>query len=117
MIPIHDVSTFVDGETLDVPRRFRVVHAPGHTDGSSALLMDDRGILFAGDVITSWNPLTGRRGPQIMPSAMNTDSSQALDSLKALEGIKVDLTFPGHGEPWAEPLDEGVRLARLAGRS
>ena len=31
LIPIREVSTFTDGETLELPRRPRVVHAPGHT--------------------------------------------------------------------------------------
>jgi glyoxylase-like metal-dependent hydrolase (beta-lactamase superfamily II) len=34
IVPVHEVSTFEDGETLDVPGRPRVVHAPGHTEGN-----------------------------------------------------------------------------------
>ena len=36
IVPIVEVSTFVDGQTIDVPGRPRVVHTPGHTAGSSA---------------------------------------------------------------------------------
>jgi Ca2+-binding RTX toxin-like protein len=32
IVPIHKLSTFGDGETIDVPGRPRVVHAPGHTE-------------------------------------------------------------------------------------
>jgi len=42
IVPIHEVSTFADGERLDVPGQPRVVHAPGHTEGSAALLLEDR---------------------------------------------------------------------------
>jgi hypothetical protein len=34
------------------------------------------------------NPLTGRLGPQIMPSGLNLDTAQALASLDALLGIE-----------------------------
>ncbi|HSP65820.1 MAG TPA: MBL fold metallo-hydrolase, partial [Candidatus Deferrimicrobium sp.] len=34
VVPIHELSTFADGEVLDVPGRPRVVHAPGHTVGT-----------------------------------------------------------------------------------
>ena len=39
MIPIKEVTEFADGETIDVPGNPRVVHAPGHTPGSAALLV------------------------------------------------------------------------------
>lgn len=117
VVPVHEISTFEDGEILDVPGTPRVIHAPGHTEGNCALLIEDRKILFAGDVVTTWNPLTGRVGPQIMPSAMNADTPLALRSLQALEGISADLTLPGHGEPWTGGLDEALRLARVAGPS
>ncbi len=117
VVPVHEVATFLDGETLDVPGAPRVIHAPGHTDGNCALLLEERGILFAGDVLTTWNPLTGKVGPQIMPSAMNSDTPEALRSLKALDGIPAELMLPGHGEPWDQDLSEAIRLARAAGPS
>ena len=36
IVPIAEVSTFGDGETIDVPGRPRAVHAPGHTEGSAS---------------------------------------------------------------------------------
>ncbi len=117
IIPVHEVSTFQDGEVLDVPGKPRVIHAPGHTEGSSALLMEGRGAIFTGDVIATWNPLTGRPGPQIMPAAMNHDSEQVMRSLGALDGITADVVLPGHGEPWTDGLGEALRLARDAGPS
>jgi len=87
IIPVQEVSAFGDGQTLDVPGKPRVVHAPGHTDGSAALLLEDRGIMFTGDVLCTWNAYTGRTGPQIMPSGLNTDTPRALVSLANLTGI------------------------------
>jgi glyoxylase-like metal-dependent hydrolase (beta-lactamase superfamily II) len=117
MIPIAEVSTFADGETLDVPGRPRVVHAPGHTPGCAALLLEERRVLLSGDVLITRNPLTGQVGPQIMPSAFNRDTPQALRSLDALEAVPADVLLPGHGEPWTEGAGVAARLARQAGPS
>jgi glyoxylase-like metal-dependent hydrolase (beta-lactamase superfamily II) len=52
-----------------------------------------------------------------MPSGLNIDSDQALNSLSALEGIEADVLLPGHGEPWTDGVPEALRRARAAGRS
>jgi glyoxylase-like metal-dependent hydrolase (beta-lactamase superfamily II) len=117
LIPVREVSTFADGETLDVPGRPRVVHAPGHTPGCAALLLEGRRVLLAGDVLATRNPLTGRVGPQVMPSGLNRDTPMALRSLDTLDGITADVLLPGHGDPWTEGPPEAARLARLAGPS
>jgi glyoxylase-like metal-dependent hydrolase (beta-lactamase superfamily II) len=117
IIPIREVSGFSDGEVLDVPGSPRVVHAPGHTGGSAAILLEDRGVLFTGDVLCTHNAYTGRVGPQIMPSGLNADTPQALASLANLTGIKADVLLPGHGEPWTGGVGEAVRQARAAGPS
>jgi glyoxylase-like metal-dependent hydrolase (beta-lactamase superfamily II) len=117
LIPIAEVSTFADGELLEVPGRPRVVHAPGHTPGAAALLLEGRRVLLSGDVLVTRNPLTGRVGPQIMPSGLNRDTPQALRSLDVLSAVPADVLLPGHGEPWAEGAAEAARLARAAGPS
>jgi len=117
IIPVQEVSGFSDGEVLDVPGSPRVVHAPGHTGGSAAILLEGRGILFTGDVLCTHNAYTGRVGPQIMPSGLNADTPQALASLANLTGIKADMLLPGHGEPWTDGVDEAIRQARAAGPS
>ena len=117
MIPIAEVSAFADGEQIDVPGRPRAVHAPGHTPGCAALLFEGRRALLTGDVLATENALTGRIGPQIMPSGLNEDTGQALASLDALLGIDADLLLPGHGDPWTQGVAEAVRQAKAAGRS
>lgn len=117
IVPIHEVSSFEDGETLDVPGRPRVVHAPGHTDGSCAMLLESRCTLVTGDALATRNPLTGRIGPQLAPDGLNLDSERAIRSLDELAPLAADLVLPGHGEPWTEGIAEAVRLAKLAGRS
>ena len=109
--------TFSDGEVLDVPGHPRVVHTPGHTAGSCALDVPDRGVVFTGDALVTWNPLTGRQGPQVMPDGSNTDTAMALSSLTRLRDLGSATVLPGHGEPWAGGVGEAVRRAVEAGRS
>jgi glyoxylase-like metal-dependent hydrolase (beta-lactamase superfamily II) len=117
IVPVRELATFADGETLELPGRPRAVHAPGHSPGSAALLLEGHRVLLAGDVLATRNPLTGRDGPQIMPSGLNSDTPQALRSLAALDGIRADLLLPGHGEPWTGGMTEALRRARAAGPS
>lgn len=117
IIPISEVSTFADRETIEVPGRPRAVHAPGHTPGNAALLLENRGVLFTGDALVTRNPLTGRTGPQIMPSGFNRDTPQALRSISVLAGTQAEILLPGHGEPWMSGAAEAVRLAGKAGPS
>lgn len=117
IVPILEVSTFAAGETIDVPGHPRAVHAPGHTAGSAALLFEQRGVLLTGDALVTRNPLTGRTGPQIMPTGFNQDSKLALQSLQALTTGAAQTVLPGHGEPWNRGVAEAVRLAEEAGPS
>jgi glyoxylase-like metal-dependent hydrolase (beta-lactamase superfamily II) len=114
---IADVATFRDGEELDVPGNPRVIHTPGHTDGSVALQLADERALIVGDLLCTLNPLTGRRGPQSMPGALNRSTSQIMESLGKIEGLDVDAVYVGHGEPWTEGAASAVARARAAGPS
>ena len=118
-LPLHvaEVVEFDDGDVVDVPGRPRAVHAPGHTPGCVALHFEGRGVLFTGDVLYSYNILTGRRGPQIGPAGFNESSEQALASLERLEGIEADVLLFGHGEPWTGGVQAAVAAAREAGYS
>src|SRR5215208_7030318 len=78
---IAEVSEFGDGEVLDVPGHPLVVHTPGHSNGHVVFVFGDRGVLMAGDALCTWNPLTGRPGPQLMPRAFASSLRQAQESL------------------------------------
>jgi len=117
IVPVAEVSTFGDGVVVDVPGSPKILHVPGHTAGSAAMLLEARGVLFTGDALVMMNPASGRTGPQIQPSAFNSDSRQAMESLTCLAGTSASLVLPGHGEPWSGGVDEAVRLARAAGPS
>jgi glyoxylase-like metal-dependent hydrolase (beta-lactamase superfamily II) len=114
---IPTLTTFTEGEELDVPGRPRIVHTPGHSHGHVVFHFPDRGALLAGDAIVTYNPLTGRRGPQIMPSAFNVSNAQATASLDRLEPLDSGVLLVGHGDPWAGGVPPAVARAREAGPS
>lgn len=114
---IAEVTTFADGALLDVPGRPRVVHTPGHTRGCVTFVLEDRGVAFVGDALCTWNPLTGRDGPQIMPASFTVDVQRALDSLERIETLPVDVLAPGHGDPWTAGSKAAVERARELGPS
>jgi glyoxylase-like metal-dependent hydrolase (beta-lactamase superfamily II) len=114
---IGEVSTFGDGDVLDVPGRPVAIPTPGHTDGHVSFHLPDRGVLFTGDAMNSRNPLTGRLGPQIMPASLNISSAQALESLSHLEGLDAGAVLFGHGEPWHDGPAAAVARARELGPS
>jgi glyoxylase-like metal-dependent hydrolase (beta-lactamase superfamily II) len=111
---IEDAETFVDGDVLDVPGRPRAIHTPGHTDGHCVLLFEGRSSLFVGDALCTVNFFTGRLGPQLMPGPTNVSTSQALDSLAAIEPLDARLLLPGHGEQWHGSPAAAVGQARAA---
>jgi glyoxylase-like metal-dependent hydrolase (beta-lactamase superfamily II) len=114
---IAEVTTFAGDRVLDVPGRPRAVHTPGHSDGHVALHLPDRGALIAGDALCTWNPLTGRDGPQLMPGAFAVSSPRALESLARLEPLEASALLPGHGDPWTDGVPSAVARTREAGFS
>jgi glyoxylase-like metal-dependent hydrolase (beta-lactamase superfamily II) len=112
--PIGEVQTFGDGDMLDVPGRIRVVGTPGHTDGHVVLVSETAGAAFAGDALCSYNPLTGERGPQLMPKALTHDVAEATASLDRMRGLGVEQLLPGHGDPIDDP-DAAVERAKRRG--
>ena len=115
-IKIAEVTPFGEGE-LDVPGRPRVIHTPGHSPGHAVFHFPEQGALIAGDALCTWNPLTGRPGPQIMPGAFSWSNDQAMASLEKIESIDVGVLLVGHGDPWTAGVGAAVARAREAGPS
>jgi glyoxylase-like metal-dependent hydrolase (beta-lactamase superfamily II) len=113
---LGDVRTYQDGDVLDVPGRPRVIYTPGHTYGHSALWLEDRGVLLAGDAFVTYNPYTDSHGPQIVSGAATADSAHALASLDALPR-EATVVLTGHGEPWRDGVESAVARARATGAS
>lgn len=86
-----------DGEILDLGgRRLEVLHVPGHTDDSIALLDRDAGYLWSGDSFYE--------GP-IWLFAPETDLASYRASVTRLAALAPELkaVFPAHNTPRADP--------------
>jgi len=114
---IDDPRAIDHDEELDVPGRPRVIHTPGHTPGHCVLHFERHNALFVGDLMCTWHPILGRRGPQVMPSAFNMSTAQALESLGRIEGVSAGVVLPGHGEPFNGTPAEAAAEARETGPS
>lgn len=112
---VAQLDELEDGEVVDVPGSPRVIHAPGHTAGSCALLVEDQSLLFSGDALVTLDVARGprgRSGPQIVRGPHTADADLAMDSLSVLAATNADTVLPGHGEPWLDGVRNAVDLAR-----
>jgi hydroxyacylglutathione hydrolase len=89
----------------------RVLHTPGHTEGSVCLLSADDGLLFSGDTL-----FAGGWGRVDLPGG---DPDAMVDSLGRLLELEDHVrVYPGHGDdttigrerPWLEMVRDGGRL-------
>jgi glyoxylase-like metal-dependent hydrolase (beta-lactamase superfamily II) len=109
------VDEFDDGAVLPVPGAPRVVHVPGHTAGSCALLLEARGVLFTGDALVTLDCYGGARGPRLLARESNDDTAQALASLDTLADLRARVVLPGHGDPFVGDVRAAVEAAKSAG--
>jgi glyoxylase-like metal-dependent hydrolase (beta-lactamase superfamily II) len=112
LAPLTDHEPLVDGELLDVPGRPRVIATPGHTPGHCAFALEERGVLFSGDALVTFDATSRSRGPTL--SSINADRDQALASLTQIEATNATAVLPGHGAPWYAGAGEAARLARAS---
>ena len=91
--------------------RLRVLHTPGHTEGSVCLLAEDEGLLYSGDTL-----FAGGWGRVDLPGG---DPAAMADSISRLIGLEDRIgVFPGHGQAttigreraWMELVRDGGRL-------
>ncbi|MFF3326869.1 MBL fold metallo-hydrolase [Streptomyces sp. NPDC002889] len=83
-----------DGDVLGFGGGARVVHSPGHTDGSIALHLPDHGVLFTGDCVAG----VGR----VMLGVFNVDRALAQVSMRRLASLAPSTVCFGHGDPLTE---------------
>lgn len=113
--PVARLDELADGETVDVPGAPRVIHAPGHTAGSCALLIEEQSLLFTGDALVTLDVARGprgRQGPQIVRGPHTADADLARESLGVLAATDAQTVLPGHGDPWPDGVKRAVELAR-----
>jgi len=108
--PVEGVEALREDQPLDLPGRPRVIATPGHTGGHHSLALEERGVLFAGDAMASFDYVSGRRG--IGLHRLNDDREIALASLAHLDPIDAKVVLFGHGEPWTGGLQRALEIAR-----
>lgn len=109
---IRDFTTFQpdilleDGQVISLyGLTAKIIHTPGHTRGSIALLTDDGG-LFIGDT------LSNRFHPGVPPLIENEE--QFYKSLDVLRRTGAKIVYPGHGRPF--PFEDLVSVS-MQGKS
>jgi glyoxylase-like metal-dependent hydrolase (beta-lactamase superfamily II) len=113
--PVSTLRELDGDQVLELPGRPRVVPTPGHTAGHCSVVLEQRGVLLAGDAMVNFDYASGRRGPRL--HRFNDDRSQALGSLARLESIDADIVLFGHGDPWTGGLRRAIEDVRGASSS
>lgn len=86
--PATPTRALHDGDSIDLgDRRLQVLHLPGHSPGSIALLDPDSAILFSGDVVYDDEPLDDLIG---------SDRPAYVHSMRRLLDLDVAVVHPGH---------------------
>ena len=99
--PDFEIDVFLnDGQRLDeYGVAAQVLHIPGHTPGSIAILSDD-GQLISGDI------LGNQRKPDLSPLVENRE--EILASLEKIKQANPEIIFPGHGKSFTGEALENI---------
>jgi len=101
--PVTVTRQLQDGNRIDLgSRTLTVLHLPGHTPGSIALLEETSGVLYSGDVIYDG---------YLVDDLPESDMFAYRRSMKVLSDLEVSVVHPGHGRSFNQ-----VRLRELAAR-
>jgi glyoxylase-like metal-dependent hydrolase (beta-lactamase superfamily II) len=78
------------------PFTFRVIWAPGHSSGHICLYEYDKKILFSGDhILPKITP-----NISVHPQSIENPLGRYIESLKEIRKLDVELTLPGHDQPF-----------------
>jgi len=81
-----------DGEKIN---GFEIIHTPGHTKGHLCFYLEDRKILFSGDMVLALTTTV------ILPPS--GDMGEYIKSLEKLLSYEIKMILPAHGPPIKEP--------------
>jgi glyoxylase-like metal-dependent hydrolase (beta-lactamase superfamily II) len=88
LVSVPAVRSVVDGEVVDLgDRQLTVLHLPGHTPGSVALLDADAGRLFTGDVVYAEG---------LIDTCTGSDIADYVHTMQRLHDVDFTRVFPGH---------------------
>jgi glyoxylase-like metal-dependent hydrolase (beta-lactamase superfamily II) len=108
--PCPKARALATGEVLDLPGRPRVLPTPGHTRGHCSVVLDDRGVVLAGDAMVNFDYASGAQGLAL--HRFNEDRDMARRSLSRFDDVRADTVLFGHGDPWLHGLSGALAAIR-----
>jgi glyoxylase-like metal-dependent hydrolase (beta-lactamase superfamily II) len=78
-------------------------------------VLPGRDVVLSGDALVTFDPYTGRSGPQIVATAATSNAAVAMASLDALADTGARTVLSGHGEPWRTGAATAADIARHTG--
>jgi glyoxylase-like metal-dependent hydrolase (beta-lactamase superfamily II) len=108
-VPAVDLAE--GGEVRFGEVRLRVLHTPGHTEGSVCLLSRDDGVLFSGDTLFAggWGRVDLPGGDAVAMAASLARLTELEDAVAVLPGHGGTTTI-GRERAWLELVRDGGRL-------
>ncbi|MEQ1950230.1 MBL fold metallo-hydrolase [Mesorhizobium yinganensis] len=101
LLPAPLTQLLGDGDTVDTgDRRFKILHLPGHSPGSIALLDERNGEFFSGDAIYD---------DELVDDIPGADISAYVETMHRLAELDIDVGHGGHG-----PSFDGGRMHAIA---
>jgi glyoxylase-like metal-dependent hydrolase (beta-lactamase superfamily II) len=97
IVPIPPDATLHDGDIVATGTfSFRVVWTPGHSSGHICLYEPDKKLLFSGDhILPKITP-----NISVHPQSIENPLGRYMKSLEETRRLSVELTLPGHDEPF-----------------
>ncbi|MEH3033546.1 MAG: MBL fold metallo-hydrolase [Aeromicrobium erythreum] len=97
---VPDAQAWAGDRPLDLPGGPVPVPCVGHTSGHAAYHLPAAGVLVTGDAVVTAHPVTGRRGPHLLPDFFSTDPAMVRRTVCRLAEVPADVVVPGHGPVW-----------------
>lgn len=106
----------VPGTRVDAPGRPEVVAIPGHSPGSVAFHLPERGVLLTGDALMTRDPMFGGKDRAIVFADHTERNHDCLEALHALSPYGDAALLPAHGDAWLEvgSVNRAVQQAVIA---
>jgi glyoxylase-like metal-dependent hydrolase (beta-lactamase superfamily II) len=106
--PFEVSERLKDGDTVDAAGGAVAYHTPGHTPGHTCYYLEERRILFSGDLFMTGNTGPGQELVLTVPEyTHHTPTAQI--SARRMAGLKVDSVMSYHGGPVLKNGGETIR--------
>lgn len=92
------------GEVLKPLAGLEVIHTPGHTPGSISLFSPRNHLLIVSDALTR-----KKRTPGLPHKSVSSNYPQAIDSIKRMADLDINILCFGHGRPLTGDVSAKIR--------